>query len=71
MTNVAIICYYSSLCHEYICIRSIKWFFTFSICFLERLVRSGGSLKKIIIILIIINLSFEPLLIVDCNICDS
>ena len=29
--NVAIICDYSSLCNEYIHIRSIKWFFTFSI----------------------------------------
>ena len=33
MTNVAIICHYSSVHNEYICIRSIKWFFTFPISF--------------------------------------
>ena len=41
--NVAIICYYSSVHNEYICIRSLKWFFTFSISLLMRPTRSHKS----------------------------
>ena len=42
---MAIICYYSSLCNEYIRIRSIKWLFTFPISFPMGPTRSYKSLK--------------------------
>ena len=32
---MAIIHYYSSLCNEYVCIRSIKWFSPFQLVFLR------------------------------------
>ena len=41
---MAIVCHYSSLCNEYIHIRSIKWLFTFPISLLTRPIRSHKSL---------------------------